>query len=551
MRMKTKPYSTSLLEDGLRALVVEVTRQVEQALELLDRGETTLRESIVDRDDYVDSLKLYLGNNCFNLMYQEASLKKRQTNLIRAVGIIAGNLERIGDHTVNIARQTVYLKNPAFMHGWHYHKSFKLIHDSLQRISKALFNRNSDQAMKICKAEETLDQEYIRNFNDILEALRNGKEVENHLTASFILRYLERIGDCLLNIGEAILFSIVGDRLKYEQFNRLKKGLDKLDAGKFNQLELEGFLGTRSGCRIGLARTKGGDGLPMNFVFKEGKRKKIEAEKNKIEHWHGIMPGITPKVLEFQSDKDHASLMTEFITGRTLQQKLHHKDGLAFRLALRRLLETLQYIWTKTKEPTKRSSRLIEQLLQRVPDVFRAHPYFEESAKQIGDLQLASIGEKLERLRKLEAKLKLPFQVWVHGDFNLDNIFHLSESNKIQFIDVHRSEPGDYVQDVTVFLVSGFRQKVFDRTTRLRIQECIGEMLSFTRKFAQENQDPDFEVRLALGLIRNLITSTRFEFQSGLAYSMFWRANYLIDRLELWQRGELDEFVIPDETFIY
>jgi Ser/Thr protein kinase RdoA (MazF antagonist) len=63
-------------------------------------------------------------------------------------------------------------------------------------------------------------------------------------------------------------------------------------------------------------------------------------------------------------------------------------------------------------------------------------------------------------LAKIEKKLSAPFSVMIHGDFNNDNILYDVENDRVYLIDIHRSEPMDFVQDVSVFIVSNFRMPV-------------------------------------------------------------------------------------------
>ena len=118
----------------------------------------------------------------------------------------------------------------------------------------------------------------------------------------------------------------------------------------------------------------------------------------------------------------------------------------------------------------------------------------------------------------------------------------------MHFIDVHRSGQMDYARDVAVFLVSNFRIPVFEAEPRDRINGVIYNFYRFARRFASENGDDSFQARLALGLVRSLFTSTRFELDREFATLMFSRAEYLLEKLEgheaAWERFELPEDVL-------
>lgn len=544
------PIPASIV-DNLRFILLEVIRQVEDTQKALDRsGEPELVEQIVARDDYIDSLKTYVENKCFALIYSNSSVKmKSEADLIRAINTITGNLERIADHSVNIARQIPYFDDRDFIKDYDTQHFFDIIIFNLKRIHKALFDQDLSLARKICVSESKLDRAYKRSFEKILKQLTKGKEVENLLTTIFILRYLERIGDCLLNVGEAIIFSIVGDKLKLTQFEFLEESLANIDELTVEDIKFEGVWGTRSGCRIGLIQTADSKGDEKDFVFKEGATHKIETEKEKIDLWNRLQPGITPKVLDFKVKGDNASLLVEFLDGDTLQHNLlEASDGKLMR-SLDALQKSLANIWRSTRDDTKQPPcQSLDQLEHRMDDVFRVHPAYALPEISIGAMKINSFKERIDRLRTQTQKAKAPFAVLIHGDFNLDNIFYDGAQEQIRFIDVHRSEMGDYAQDVAVFLASNFRQKVFEPELRRRIEQVSAGFLGFARAFAFDQRDKTFEERLGLGLIRALTTSTRFEFHPELSEAMFQRALYLLD--QMLQEEPESPFLVPDSLFV-
>jgi hypothetical protein len=81
----------------------------------------------------------------------------------------------------------------------------------------------------------------------------------------------------------------------------------------------------------------------------------------------------------------------------------------------------------------------------------------------------------------------------------------------------------------------------------------IKEFLAFAREFAAEAGDETFEVRLALGLVRSLVTSSRFEFNRGFAHEMYLRGVYLMRKLDAYRQGgePWRKFVLPEAVLIY
>jgi len=538
--------------DNLKFILLEVSQQVEETRECLDCGGDPERlAAIISRDEYIDSLKVYVENKCFALIFSNSSVKvQSDADLVRAINTITGNLERIADHSVNIAKQIPYFKDKEFIKDYDYEHFFEIITLNLKRVSRALFEQDLHLARKICTSESKLDRAYKRAFDKILKELTKGKQVENLITTIFVLRYLERIGDCLLNIGEAIIFSVIGEKLKLSQFEFLEETLAEVDDLKIEEINFEGVWGTRSGCRIGLIQATNADGVEKDYVFKEGLKGKIETERDKIKLWNDLKPGITAKVLDFKTKGEYASILVDFLKGETIQHYLIQGDTKQLNVSFDALESALHELWHSTIKPDIHPlCDSMKQLTNRIKEVLRVHPNYALPEVRIGGQKFDSLETRLHDLQSKFKDVAAPFAVMTHGDFNLDNVFYDPADQSIRFIDVHRSDFGDYVGDVAVFLVSQFRLKIFEDETRTRIEDSTARFLSFARAFAAEHQDDTFDVRLALGLIRNLTTSTRFEFHPELAQGMFHRALYLMDNLLELQPGQ--PYVIPDSIFVY
>jgi hypothetical protein len=122
---------------------------------------------------------------------------------------------------------------------------------------------------------------------------------------------------------------------------------------------------------------------------------------------------------------------------------------------------------------------------------------------------------------------------------------------RINYIDLHRSRYMDYVQDVSVFMVSNYRLQVLDKQLRKRILGLIRDFYRIARVFARKTEDGTFELRLALGLARSFVTSTRFILDKSLARAMFLRARYLIEQVLATDLKKAQAFRVPiEEIFI-
>jgi len=151
----------------------------------------------------------------------------------------------------------------------------------------------------------------------------------------------------------------------------------------------------------------------------------------------------------------------------------------------------------------------------------------------------------------IEARYPAPFSVFIHGDFNINNVIYNHLDQKVYFIDLHRSQHADYVQDVSVFLVSNFRLPAFDRESRERITATIKSFYEFSKAFARAHGDDSFDIRLGLGVARSFYTSTRFELNKSFARAMYNRCLFLMERLTEHGVDGCADFSFPLEILNY
>jgi hypothetical protein len=199
--------------------------------------------------------------------------------------------------------------------------------------------------------------------------------------------------------------------------------------------------------------------------------------------------------------------------------------------ALDQLDATLRSVWRETRTDGPVSANFMQQLRARIGDVYAIHPEFGRAQRNICGVEIPALEALIDAARQRERDLPAPFAVYIHGDFNLDNIIYDPDEGRINFVDLHRSRYLDYVQDVSVFMVSNYRLQVFDRPQRRRIMRLAVDFYDRARGFADDAGDETFDTRLALGLARSFVTSTRFILDKSLARRMLLRGRFLIEQV--------------------
>jgi Ser/Thr protein kinase RdoA (MazF antagonist) len=374
---------------------------------------------------------------------------------------------------------------------------------------------------------------YKETFHQITTRLSQGQDLEDLLTTLFIFRYLERMGDALLNIGEALIFAAMGEKIKIHQFQALRKTLDKTGFdGSLSDVEFESYWGTRSGCRISRVDQGRGSRLgTQGSIFKEGHRAKILAEKSNLEHWAEAFPGLAPRVISYHEQGSNASMLVEFVPGATMDEIVLGPDRLLVGRGLAALERTLERVWRETRRAEPVPIDYMQQLVRRLEQAREVHPALYYVEAYVGQTKARASEELISECARIEGQLPAPFSVRIHGDLNCNNIAYDSDADQIHFVDLYRSKDFDYVQDISVFLVSNYRMPVLEGRERRQINQVTREFYRFARRQAGAWDDATFLARMALALARSFYTSIRFELDEDFAKDMVQRSHYLMEKL--------------------
>ena len=546
------------LKENLKFIVLETLSQLESTLAYIKAPNRDDYKSIVDKDNYVDNLKSTIEDLCYRRMGSsaEVTLSKRDTDVVRAVHIIAINLERIADNCINILQQLNHLSKISFIYQFQYEVLFTLLIQGITKIPEVMESRRLNDALDICKIEKETDDHYKRNLDSILEMLEEGGHTRNLVTVLFIFRYLERMGDSLLNVGEALIIGIVGEKIRISQIESLERNLEESGSRKdLNGLTVSSFRGTRSGCRISKVdfEDSPNDYEYKNCILKEGTISKIKAEKESLNTWNQLFPGIAPRVFSYHEKPDSASMLMEFLEGNTLDEIVLDSEMAYMQYVVNAFIDNCNDVWQTTHKPNIKPVDYIAQVKSRLTAVREVHPNFARISQTLGESHIASSDALLDICESVEKDLFAPFTVRIHGDFNVSNIMFDHESDKIRFIDLYRSRDADYLQDASVFLISNFRLPVFSNGLRERLNWVIETFVSFVRSFAEKNNDETFNLRMTLAIARSMYTSTRFELNFKLAKEMYLRAHYLLDKVakHAVSKKEFKDFKLPDAVLYY
>jgi phosphate transport system protein len=205
-----KEHFSELLERLRRNLILmggEVERQIQAAIEALVEVDAEKARAVIAADEEIDRFEIVIEEQAIQLLALQQPVAVDLRFLVAALKI-NNDLERIGDHAVNIAEGAERLAGQ---------KPFKPFVDisymaevatsMLKQSLDAFVNRDAALAKGVIRKDDILDDKNIALIRELLTYMAENPALITYcLELISISKNLERVGDLATNICEDTIF---------------------------------------------------------------------------------------------------------------------------------------------------------------------------------------------------------------------------------------------------------------------------------------------------------------------------------------------------------
>lgn len=198
----------------LKAEVVAIGRRcVEQTslgVRALVEGDVDLADTVIAADDEIDARTLAVEEHSLEVMATQFPVA-RDLRLLHSLTYVAWHLERMGDLAVNIAKaakRTAPRKGPQTLYDL-IQAQGNLVHRVLDACLEALETNDLELARKLQNLDEPIDHLFKQFFRE-LARLQDEEDIEWASSMVLAARYLERIADNAVDIGERLQYMLTG-----------------------------------------------------------------------------------------------------------------------------------------------------------------------------------------------------------------------------------------------------------------------------------------------------------------------------------------------------
>jgi phosphate transport system protein len=201
------------LEDETLSTLELTSTGLDQAIEAVVNRDTELAVMVIDNDDRIDGRYLYVHQGVLNLLARQAPVAS-DLRLVAAVLHTIHHIERIGDLTVNIAKMVPLMGEPPAGADDIMAKveaAGNQARDQIRQAHVAFKQRNLNLAENLVSQDDVIDRLNRQVFREAVEIGSDEHAREWGAHVMLIARYIERIGDNTVDIGEQIAFVVSGE----------------------------------------------------------------------------------------------------------------------------------------------------------------------------------------------------------------------------------------------------------------------------------------------------------------------------------------------------
>ena len=195
-----------------------VELQIRKATDALKKLDSSEAEAVVQNDHFINALEVAIDEECARILVRR---QPAATDLRMVVAVIKTitDLERIGDEAQRIAKMAMSIdEEGGFFHNRYpgiTHLSehvIKMVHDALDAFARL----DTAAAFNVVRDDEKADLEYRSIMRQMLTyMMEDPRTITESLDIMQAARALERIGDHAMNIGEYVIYLVLGKDIRH------------------------------------------------------------------------------------------------------------------------------------------------------------------------------------------------------------------------------------------------------------------------------------------------------------------------------------------------
>jgi len=215
----------SELKSTLLAMSAEAQTALSASVEALLQRDSTKAAQVISGDHRIDGFELEIEELVVKLLATQQPMA-RDLRLLMAAMKISNDLERVGDHAVNIAQSAErLLGSPPIVPEPEIVEMARLARRMLSDALDAFVRADAQAGRALCRRDDQVDGLHDSVFRILLTHMMETPHIISAAMELFLVsRNLERVADLATNIAEDVVFMVEGKTIKHHAENGEDRG---------------------------------------------------------------------------------------------------------------------------------------------------------------------------------------------------------------------------------------------------------------------------------------------------------------------------------------
>jgi phosphate transport system protein len=205
------------LKARLLAMSTRAEEMIEQAVDALLHNDHAIAEMVVASDVEINALEVEIEQRAVALLALQQPMARDLRFIVGAIRV-SNDLERIGDHAVNIAQSSLRLieQRAELVPDPELEDMARRARLMLSDALDAFLRSDGALGRQVCKADDAVDALHNSIFRILLtHMMADARTITPSLELLLVSRNLERVADLATNIGEDAVYLAEGKQIKH------------------------------------------------------------------------------------------------------------------------------------------------------------------------------------------------------------------------------------------------------------------------------------------------------------------------------------------------
>jgi phosphate transport system protein len=213
-----KPFTREQMEarereikDGILRMGSMVAERMLAAIDALEHHDVEAASAVIEADDDINREQQHIASLVTQAIIRDQPVA-RDLRFLIALDHAAYDLERMGDHAANVAKQARKLAPLAPLNDYLGLPDMgRRVAQQVRDILSAVVDIDVERARAVARVDDEIDDTYHRIFSETLDLMRaDPANVDPGTRILFAAHYIERTGDRVTDIAEDIVFLATG-----------------------------------------------------------------------------------------------------------------------------------------------------------------------------------------------------------------------------------------------------------------------------------------------------------------------------------------------------